>query len=188
MPKQFAKTGVGALIALGVLAGCSLQNTATSQAPQARPAYEEHNDADVAFVQQLIPLEQHAVALSDALLAKPGVDRDVTDMASAIQQNDRPEIAQLQGWLKEWGVPAGPQVGAAELASGQDAAALKAADPGQAARLFLEQMIANRERTLALSKTEVDNGTYRATVAAAGGNEATQERQISTMKTLLGSS
>ncbi len=48
-------------------------------------------------------------------------------------------------------------------------------------------MIANRERALALSKTEVDKGTYRATVAVAGGGEATQERQITTMKTLLGS-
>ncbi|MBB3752281.1 uncharacterized protein (DUF305 family) [Mycolicibacterium sp. BK634] len=189
MSKQLAKAGAGALIAFSVLAGCSLRTATTSQqAPPAQPVgYEEHNDADVAFVQQLIPLERQAVALSDALLAKPGVDRGVADIATAIQENDRPEIAQLQGWLNDWGAPAAVKDGATELATHQSAADLQAADPSRAAKLYLEQMIANRERTLALSKTEVDHGTYRATVAAAGGNEATQERQISTMKTLLGS-
>jgi uncharacterized protein (DUF305 family) len=189
MLRHFAKTTAGALMALGVLAGCSVHQAATEQAPQARPpGYEEHNDADIAFAQQMIPLEQQAVALSDALLAKHGINPDVADMARAIQQNDRPEITQLQGWLKDWGAPGpgGAQGGTAELASGDDIAALRAADPAQAGRLFLEQMIANREHTLALSKTEVDDGTYRATVAAAGGNESTQERQISTMKSLLG--
>jgi uncharacterized protein (DUF305 family) len=188
MPRQFAKTSAGALMALGLLAGCSLHNAATEQAAPTRPpGYEEHNDADIAFAQRMIPLEQQAVALSDALLAKQGVNSDVADIAGAIRQNDRPEIAQLQGWLKEWNAPAGPQAGAAELASGPNITSIKAADPGQAGQIYLEQMIANREHTLALSKSEVDDGTYRATVAAAAGNQATQERQISTMKTLLGS-
>ncbi|BBX07232.1 DUF305 domain-containing protein [Mycolicibacterium aichiense] len=190
MCRQFVKTGAGALLAFGVLAGCSLQQAATPQAGPSQPAgYEEHNDADVAFAQQMIPVEQRAVALSDALLAKQAADRDVTDIANAIEQNDRPEIAQMQGWLKEWGAPAADdaQRNAAELAASPDVASLKAADPGQAAQLYLRLMIANREQALALSKTENDDGTYRATVAAAGGNQATLERQITTMKTLLGS-
>ncbi|MCV7347915.1 DUF305 domain-containing protein [Mycolicibacterium rhodesiae] len=185
MRRQFVKTSAGVLLAFGVLAGCSLQQAATPQAGPTQPAgYEEHNDADVAFAQQMIPLEQRAVAMSEALLAKPGVDRDVSDIARAIHENDRPEVVQLQQWLKDWGAAA---PGAAEQASGTHAAAIQDAEPVQAARLYLEQMIANHERTLALSKTEVDKGTYRATVAVAGGGEATLERQITTMKTLLGS-
>ncbi|WP_036345670.1 DUF305 domain-containing protein [Mycolicibacterium aromaticivorans] len=185
MRRQFVTTSAGALLAFGVLAGCSPQQAATPQAsPTQPPGYEEHNDADVSFAQQMIPLEQQAVAMSEALLAKPGVDRDVSDIARAIHENDRPEVVQLQQWLKDWGAPA---PGAAEQASGTHTAAIQDAEPALAARLYLEQMIANRERALALSKTEVDKGTYRATVAVAGGGEATQERQITTMKTLLGS-
>ncbi len=80
------------------------QQAATPQAsPTQPPGYEEHNDADVSFAQQMIPLEQQAVAMSEALLAKPGVDRDVSDIARAIHENDRPEVVQLQQWLKDWG-------------------------------------------------------------------------------------
>ena len=192
MRSHFATTGAAALMALGVLTGCSIHQAATEQqaAPATPPGYEEHNDADVIFAQQMIPVEQRAIALSEALLAKQGVNKDVTDLANAIEQNDRPEIAQMQGWLKEWGAPPGDaaQRSVAEMASSPDVATLKAADPGQAAQFYLERMIDNRQQALALSKTENDDGTYRATVAAAGGNMATLERQISTMKTLLESS
>ena len=190
MPRQFATISAAALLAFGALAGCSLQKTPPAQQPAAvQPAgYEEHNDADVAYAQRMIPLQQQAVALSEALLAKPGVDPDVAGIASAIAEGDRPEIAQLQGWLREWGVPGGDraQGDVAALASERYTADITAADPGQAAKLFLTRMLTNREQTLALSETEIDDGIYRATVAAAGGNQATQQRQISTMRTLLG--
>ncbi|SBS79208.1 putative Lipoprotein [uncultured Mycobacterium sp.] len=187
MRAQLAKTGAGALMALTMLAGCAVHQGTTGQAPTTQPAgYEEHNTADIAFAQQMIPIAQRAVALSDALLAKPDVDRDVADMANSVKSIDGPEIPQLQAWLNDWGNPPDAKAGdVTVLATDPSIADVTNADTATAARLFLQQMIANRQQAMELSKTESGQGEYRATVALAEANEATQKRQISTMKNLL---
>ncbi|MCX2932214.1 DUF305 domain-containing protein [Mycobacterium sp. CVI_P3] len=190
MRRQLAKTSAGVIVALGLLAGCSIHQAATDQVTPARPpGYEAHNTADVAFVQQMIPLQERAIALSDALLTKPGVNPYVTDLATSIKSIDGPEITQMQGWLTGWGNPDGVVNGGgvAEMASDPSPADIEGADPSRAATLFLRQMITNRERALALSKAEIDAGEYRVTVAVARANQVTQQRQITTMKSLLGS-
>jgi uncharacterized protein (DUF305 family) len=188
MLRQWAKTSAGAVVAMGVLAGCSIQQAATDHLTPARPpGYESHNTADVTFAQQMIPLQKRAIAVSDALLAKPDVNPDVTDLATSIKSIDRSEITQMRGWLSGWGNPPGAAADGSvtALASGPSPAEITSADAGQAAKLFLTTMIANRERALAFSETEIDDGEYRATVALARANRVTQQRQITTMKSLL---
>lgn len=188
MPNQVLKTGAGAVIALSVLAGCSLHQAANDQvSPAHPPGYEAHNSADVTYAQRMIPLQQRAITLSDVLLAKRDVDSYVTDVATAIKRNDGSEIAQMQGWLKGWGgqQPATAGDDIATLGADQALADLKSADDGAAAQIFLRQMIANRQQALALSKTEIDDGQYRATIAVARGNQVTEQRQITTMQSLL---
>ncbi|WP_396932182.1 DUF305 domain-containing protein [Mycolicibacterium sp.] len=189
MLSQLVKTSASAAAALSLVAGCSLHQAATEQVTPARPpGYEAHNPADVAFAQRMIPLQERAIALSDALLAKPGVDPDVADMAASIKSIDGPEITQMNGWLRGWEPSPETAVGGAatELAAGVSPADIRSAEPGRAATLFLRQMITNREQALALSQTEIDDGEYRATIAVARANQVTQQRQITTMNSLLG--
>jgi uncharacterized protein (DUF305 family) len=107
-------------------------------------------------------------------------------MANSVKSIDGPEIPQLQAWLNDWGNPPDAKAGdVTVLATDPSIADVTNADTATAARLFLQQMIANRQQAMELSKTESGQGEYRATVALAEANEATQKRQISTMKNLL---
>lgn len=53
--------------------------------------------------------------MSDMLLGKQGVDPEVVSLANEIKNAQGPEIEQMQGWLRDWGVsssttaPAPPQ-------------------------------------------------------------------------------
>ncbi len=62
-------------------------------------------DADVMFVQQMIPHHQQAVVMADLALdpthqASPAVQ----ELARGIKAAQTTEIADMQSWLKEWGV------------------------------------------------------------------------------------
>ncbi|MEV0674036.1 DUF305 domain-containing protein [Mycobacterium sp. NPDC050441] len=123
----------GAVVAAALVAGCSQSTdgatdatTATSAVattPQASGNADNsaHNDADVMFAQHMIPHHQQAVEMSDVLLAKPGIDARVTDLATQIKGAQAPEIAQMQGWLKQWGnppMPPMPQQGHGDMGHG----------------------------------------------------------------------
>ena len=42
--------------------------------------------------------------MSDMILAKQGIDPRVIDLANQIKAAQGPEIAQMQGWLQQWGM------------------------------------------------------------------------------------
>lgn len=60
------------------------------------------------FVHMMIPHHQQAIEMSDIVLAKQGVDPQVTDLAKQIKAAQGPEIEKLQGWLNQWGMPGMP--------------------------------------------------------------------------------
>lgn len=118
----------GALVAL-VLAGCSTGATAPGGASAAptgsasapaspaagpgTPAVGQHGAADIQFATMMIPHHTQAVAMSDTLLSKQGVDAKVTALATRIKAEQAPEIIQMSGWLAGWGrTPARPRWGA----------------------------------------------------------------------------
>jgi uncharacterized protein (DUF305 family) len=70
-------------------------------------ASEEHNDADVAFAQMMIPHHGQAVEMA-VLAADRAASPEIRDLAQRIQGAQDPEIQQMTGWLQEWGeeVPA----------------------------------------------------------------------------------
>lgn len=75
-----------------------------SASPSAAGSDAAHNDADVAFAQGMIPHHQQAIEMVDMLLAKQGIDPEVVSVANTIKNDQGPEIAQMRGWLQEWGV------------------------------------------------------------------------------------
>jgi uncharacterized protein (DUF305 family) len=215
--------GAGAVVAAALVAGCSNQSTdgaagattATSAAasPQAPGNADDsaHNDADVMFAQHMIPHHQQAVEMSDVLLAKQGIDARVTELATQIKGAQAPEIAQMQGWLTQWGnppMPPMPQQGHGDMGHGNmgqgemgqgdmpamqgmvseaDMTSLRNAQGTEAAKLYLTHMIAHHEGAITMAQDEIKNGQYPAAVEMARTIVKTQQQEIDTMRQILGS-
>ena len=54
---------------------------------------------DVTFVQMMLPHHEQAVAMSDTLLQKSGVDAEVTALAQQVKAAQQPEIDTMKSWL-----------------------------------------------------------------------------------------
>jgi uncharacterized protein (DUF305 family) len=196
-----------ATLAVTGLTGCSTTDTSTmpgmdhgssgspsaassSPAASATPAAGPHNDADVMFPQAMIPHHQQAVAMSDMILAKDGIDAKVTDLATQIKAAQAPEIAQMSGWLAGWGENPSPSMGmdhdmGGGMMSQADMDALDQAAGKDAARLFLTGMITHHKGAITMAQHEVANGQSPEAIALAQKIITDQQAEITTMTRLL---
>lgn len=215
--------GGAAVAALVITAGCSnsaseqqagqatTATTATASATAA-PSGEAHNQADVMFAQHMIPHHQQAIEMSDLVLGKQGIDPRVTELAKQIKAAQGPEIDQMQGWLKQWGMPQMPMQsgmqghgempmpsgsmpmpsggmsgapGTSGMMSQEDMAALQNAQGVEASKLFLTQMITHHEGAITMAQNEIKDGQYPAAVELAKAIVTAQQKEIDTMKGIL---
>ncbi len=88
---------------LGDVGGAAHPDGATAHTGGASTAAPgPHNEADVAFVQHMIPHHAQAIDMSDIVLSKQDVDPDVTELAAKIQTAQGPEIETMRSWLTAW--------------------------------------------------------------------------------------
>lgn len=171
--------------------GSTPMSSGTASASDPNAAF---NDADVMFAQMMIPHHEQAVEMSDAVLAKPGLDPRVAKIAEQIKAAQAPEIETLKGWLNSWGQPTTMSGGMSGMdgmsmdgmASAEDLEKLRGAEPAEAAELFLTQMIAHHEGAVAMAQTEKTDGKNADAVAMAGSIVDSQTKEIDEMKSLLG--
>jgi uncharacterized protein (DUF305 family) len=206
MWKRTALIGAGALTVLAISTACSSSNEpehpashpaspSATAAPGTTAVAEAHTDADVTFAQQMIPHHTQAIEMSDTVLAKPGIDPRVTDLANQIKAAQGPEIQQMQGWLTQWGTAPmpPPMSGHGDMAdmsgmmSEQDMTALKDAQGVDAGKLFLTQMISHHEGAITMAQTEIKDGQYPSAVELAHAIVTGQQREIDTMNGILAS-
>ncbi|MFW6692814.1 DUF305 domain-containing protein [Streptomyces sp. MAR4 CNX-425] len=163
---------------------------------------QEHNAADVAFAQGMIPHHRQAVEMADLAPDRAGSD-EVRKLAAAIEKAQAPEIEKLSGWLASWGedVPAAGESGhsmhdsgsgsgsgsgsAAGMMSAADMAKLEKASGAAFDTAFMEMMIEHHEGAVAMAGTERAEGAYGPARKMAGEIIRTQETEIDTMKSLL---
>lgn len=159
----------------------------------------EANDADIAFASQMIPHHEQAVEMSDLLLAKSDIPADVTALAEQIRAEQGPEIEQMTAWLEQWGEPLRPEGGHGDQHGGHggdmsgmegmlsqtELEQLADAEGTDAARLFLEGMIAHHEGAVDMARQEVDEGTFQPAVDLAASIIETQQDEIATMRDML---
>lgn len=196
-------TACGAESTTGAPAAPAPAPTSTS-APSAQPS-TEHNDADIAFAQGMIPHHQQAVAMSTLANDRAGSD-DVRRLATTIEQAQGPEIATMREFLTAWGAPeSGGMVGMDHEAmghgSGQDAMGhggmagmmaedqmrqLEQADGADFDRMFLEMMIAHHEGAVQMAQTELATGVNPEAKALAQDIVDAQQSEITEMRGLLG--
>ncbi|WP_163376041.1 DUF305 domain-containing protein [Dietzia sp. Alg238-R159] len=168
------------------------------------PADEgERSAADVMFVRMMIPHHEQAIEMSDIILAKSDIPADTTALAEKIKAEQGPEIDQMTTWLDQWGQPPGPRDGHRGhggggmpvmgndmsmmdgMLSADELQQLFDAEGTDAARLYLEQMIAHHEGAIDMAQGEVADGTYPPTVALARSIIDTQQQEIARMREML---
>jgi len=100
---------------VALVAGCtddtsdegSTPSVTTSASATASGTAEQggaHNQADVEYVQMMIPHHEQAVEMAELVPSRSG-NPDVIALADQIEKAQGPEIEQMEGWLKAWGVP-----------------------------------------------------------------------------------
>jgi uncharacterized protein (DUF305 family) len=153
---------------------------------------EEHSQADVMFAQMMLPHHQQAIEMSDIILAKDDIPADVTALAEEIKAAQGPEIAQLTNWLEQWEEPieaqdghGGHDMSMMEGMLSDDELELSQAQGVDAARMFMEQMIAHHQGAIAMAEDEVESGRYQPAVELAQTIIDTQQQEIDTMRDLL---
>ncbi|TFD72759.1 DUF305 domain-containing protein [Cryobacterium gelidum] len=194
-PRTFFYAAVSLAAAL-TLSSCAGGNSATAPAsPTGSQTTAAFNAADVTFAQGMIPHHEQAVAMSDDLLAKDGLDQNVTALATAIKAAQKPEIAQLKDWLTAWGEDengmsgmsgmSGMGEGSNGMMSDDDMMTLRDASGTEARTVFLQQMTAHHRGAVAMAQLEIDNGENADARAMAANIVKTQTAELAVMATLL---
>lgn len=184
------------------IAGCSTaapSPTSPSAAATAAPApaTAPHNNADIAFVQGMIPHHTQAVAMAELVQGRAS-SPEVTALAAQIKQAQGPEITQLQGFLQSWNAAAAPSGGMGGMSgmtgtgsamdgmmSDQQMQQLDSASGAAFDRLFLQMMTEHHTGAIAMARTELRDGQNPDAKALAQKIIDTQQAEIATMKQLL---
>jgi len=193
-PRTIALAATALASAL-ILAGCSATSSTTM--PSDMPGMDHSpsspaalfNDADIAFVTQMIPHHQQAVQMADIVLGKTGVDSRVIDLAQRIKAAQDPEIATMTGWLETWGQPSPEPMDGMTMngmMSQADMDALTAATGPESTTLFLQQMIEHHQGAIDMATDELATGSNTDALALAQKIAADQTAEIAEMNGLLG--
>jgi uncharacterized protein (DUF305 family) len=150
------------------------------------------------FAQHMIPHHQQAVEMSDVVLGKQGIDPRVSELATQIKAAQGPEIAQMQEWLRQWGNPTMPPMAGGDghdmagmsgdamgMMSDEQMTALKNAGGVDAAKQFLNGMIAHHQGAIAMAQDEIRDGRFAQAVDMARSIVTSQQQEIDTMKGIL---
>lgn len=185
------------------LTACGDPGTPPAGAPQATPAAPTssaaasatHNDADVTFVQGMIPHHSQAVAMAEQATTRAG-SAQVKALAARIAQAQGPEIAQMRGFLAAWGAPdnaGGAMPGMDHSQMGGMSGMMSDAQMqqlGQARgaafdKMFLQMMIAHHKGAVQMAQTELASGQNPQAKTLAQNIIDAQQAEITEMQQLL---
>jgi uncharacterized protein (DUF305 family) len=169
------------------------QSSASSAGSATAPPAGDFNQADVTFVQGMIPHHQQAIDMSDMILAKEGVHPEVTTLAEQIKGAQQPEIDTMNRWLSAWGrdMDAGVEDGGGHhggeggIMTEEQMRQLDVANGRDGQRLFLEGMIRHHQGAIQMAEAEIEDGNNEEATNLAKQIAETQQQEIETMQELL---
>jgi uncharacterized protein (DUF305 family) len=166
---------------------------ATTLSPDATLPADEHNAADAAFLQQMIP--HHAQALEMGDLARTRAqDREVRSLALRIHDAQGPEIVGMSGWLERQGLEAptaedlerhGRHMSMPGMLSEAQMQRLRAARGAEFDELFLRYMTQHHRGAVQMSHHVMQQGRNVVVGELAADIAATQTAEIDRMQQLL---
>lgn len=179
--KNLVRSALAVLTSAAVLAACGngdadydmgavAPTEATAVPPGSGQATGEHNAADVAFAQQMIPHHRQAVEMA-GLVDGRSDNPKILDLAARIEEAQDPEIATLTGWLRAWGEPVdapgdgGHSMPGMDHGSGMpgmmtdaDMAALRAATGEDFDQRWVSMMIVHHQGAVEMAEVELAEG------------------------------
>ena len=164
------------------IGGAASEPATTSASSEAS---EAHNEADIAFVQGMIPHHEQAIEMAQ-LAANQAGSAEVLELAARIETTQQAEVTQLRAWLDAWGETAPmDEDHSGGMMPVDDMAALEAASGEEFDRTFLEMMIEHHGGAITIAETEVAEGTFDAAVRLAQSIIEDQESEVLQMQHLL---
>ncbi|TDD48565.1 DUF305 domain-containing protein [Kribbella antibiotica] len=155
------------------------------------PASADFNDADVTFATQMIPHHQQAVQMA-GMAGHNATNRELKNLATAIEAAQDPEIKTLATWLTTWDKPVpAPSHGGhgghemPGMMTEDDMSELGNTKGAQFDRQWTQLMIEHHQGAVAMAKTEQSTGKYPEAVALAGKIQSDQSAEITTLQRLL---
>lgn len=137
----------------------------------------------------MIPHHEQAVEMSEVLLDKDGIDQKVVALAEQIKDTQEPEIDLMENWLDDWGIDDDVDDDDDDdddgMMSDDDLEALERAEGSEAARLYLEGMMAHHEAGVDMAKSELDEGINPDVLELAQAIIDAHTAELSTMQDLL---
>ncbi|OLR95059.1 DUF305 domain-containing protein [Actinokineospora bangkokensis] len=183
---------LGALLAaltLTFLAACGGTGSTGHEGTSSTTAPTQHNDADVAFAQQMIPHHRQAVEMADLVQGRTTTPQ-VVDLATRIKGAQDPEINTMTTWLQSWGAPTdehGMDHGSRPMSgmmTDDQMTTLRAATGAAFDKQWLTLMTAHHEGAIDMAKTELKDGQNPDAKALARTITTTQQSEIDEMRAL----
>ncbi|MFJ2597104.1 DUF305 domain-containing protein [Streptomyces erythrochromogenes] len=200
VPRRAALAATAAAVGL-LLAACGTDDgtnaAGTSTTAPAPSGAEQHNKADVAFAQGMIPHHRQAVVMSD-MARSHGASDAVKALAERIKKAQQPEIDAMAGWLRAWGerVPSGmgsmdgmrhgdddPAVPG--MMNDEDLDRIGRARGNAFDTMFLIQMIQHHEGAIDMAETEKRQGLHGPAKTLADDIITSQTAEIAQMREML---
>lgn len=193
--KKYLAALVAAASLTAVTAGCSqdsgghngMDMGGSSETTSGKGALPDGvNEADVSFVQGMMPHHEQAVEMAEHVL-EDGVDPEVNALAKAIKDAQAPEIEQMTGWLDDWGrnVSEGDHSSMDGMMSDSEMEMFSAASGAELDTMFLEMMTAHHEGAIAMAESEIENGEDADAIALAMEISTSQQAEIGVMQRLI---
>jgi len=185
------------LAAAITLVGCSTDNSGSGRDNSSSPpgassgaiAADQHNNADVIFVQTMIPHHEQAVYMTNMLLGKSGIRPEVEALAKQIKAAQQPQINMMNAWLEAWGriqMSEGPHhSGEGGIMTEEKMQELDEANGPDGQRLYLEGMIRHHQGAITTALTEINSGKNPDAITLAKDIADSQQKEVDAMRELL---
>ena len=151
------------------------------------------NDADVKFVQGMIPHHEQAVEMSDMMTGRI-VSEATAVLAEQIRASQTAEVSLMQGFLADWGVELDPHAGHSGdhsmgegMMSDEQLDKLMSTNGVDFERMWLTMMLEHHRGAVAMANTVLSGGRDPRVRSLAEGIIAAQQAEIAQIEALLAS-
>jgi uncharacterized protein (DUF305 family) len=183
---------VTSALLLGLLGGCSVSSSApagegTPSGVRPTAVSADHNDADLAYVDQMLSQHQQVVDMV-AMVANKDVPVELRRLARTLGDDRAAEMRVLRRMGRAWGVPAHrPDYHAnpGEMTMDQLVALYDLDGPAFVER-WTQRLVDNQLGAVAMSRAELADGLNLGAREFARGLVRLQERQIAQLRGLAG--
>lgn len=181
---------VAALTAMVLLAACDPGSAGGAGSD------DTQNMHDVMFTQMMIPHHRQAVVMS-TLAETRARSPQVLELAADIKAAQLPEIAEMKGWLEEWGVNRSGGMGHMDhmrgmgsgsmmgMLSAEQMRQLRRSSGSTFERLYLRGMIGHHQGAIAMADAVIATGQDPDVIALARSIRKSQAEEIVLMRQLL---